>query len=158
MTAGSSLLNPMYLFKGDSPIAEFAAAVPEPVRSGIKLVGKHVLREYPYYDGYLLDDALQIRAAVDMPMILLGGVTNKQTMDRAMAEGFEFVAMGRALLREPDLINRIAADSAVRSLCNHNNKCMTTIFTGTRCVLVPQDLPSPIPGESSSTRAVTRVP
>ncbi|AYJ48305.1 NADH:flavin oxidoreductase [Rhodococcus sp. P1Y] len=143
MTAGSSLLNPMYLFKGDSPIAEFAAMMKEPIRTGIKLVGKHVLREYPYYDGYLLEDSLQIRSAVNLPMILLGGVTNRTTMDRAMAEGFQYVAMGRALLREPDLINRIQADSSTRSLCNHNNKCMTTIFTGTRCVLIPEDTAGP---------------
>jgi 2,4-dienoyl-CoA reductase-like NADH-dependent reductase (Old Yellow Enzyme family) len=42
-----------------------------------------------------------------MPLILLGGITNRETMDLAMAEGFDFVAMGRALLAEPDLINRI---------------------------------------------------
>ncbi|OZG28737.1 oxidoreductase [Williamsia sp. 1138] len=148
MTAGSSLLNPMYLFKGDSPVNEFAAALPQPVRTGVKLIGKHVLREYPYADGYLMADAQQIRSAVSMPMILLGGVTNRQTMDEAMAAGFDFVAMGRALLREPDLINRIAEDSGTRSLCNHNNKCMVTIFTNTRCVLrpenqlTPQDAPS----------------
>ena len=144
MTAGSSLLNPMYLFKGDSPIAEFAAVIPEPIRTGVKLVGKHVLREYPYSDGYLLDDALQIRSAVSMPMILLGGVTNRLTMDSAMSSGFEFVAMGRALLRDPDLINKLSDDPLTRSLCNHNNKCMTTIFTGTRCVLRSQNLPSPV--------------
>ena len=45
-----------------------------------------------------------------MPLILLGGITNRETMDTAMAEGFDFVAMGRALLAEPDLINRIRAD------------------------------------------------
>lgn len=149
MTAGSSLLNPMYMFKGDSPIAEFAAMMKEPLRTGIKLVGKHVLREYPYYDGYLLEDALQIRSAVNLPMILLGGVTDRRTMDRAMAEGFQYVAMGRALLREPDLINRIEADASTRSLCNHNNKCMTTIFTGTRCVLVPQSA-DPVDGSDAS--------
>ena len=33
-----------------------------------------------------------------MPLILLGGITNRETMDLAMAEGFEFVAMARALL------------------------------------------------------------
>ncbi|GAB3693416.1 NADH:flavin oxidoreductase [Saccharopolyspora tripterygii] len=138
MTAGSSLLNPMYLFKGDAPVREFASVMREPVRTGVKLVGGRFLREYPYQDGYLLDDARQVRAAVDLPMVLLGGVTNRQVMDTAMQEGFQFVAMGRALLREPDLINRIAADSATRSLCNHNNRCMVTIFTGSRCVLVPE--------------------
>ncbi|ABH00040.1 probable flavin reductase (plasmid) [Rhodococcus jostii RHA1] len=152
MTAGSSLLNPMYLFKGDSPINDFAAALPEPVRTGVKLVGKHVLREYPYADGYLMQDALQIRSAVSMPMILLGGVTNRQTMDEAMSAGFDFVAMGRALLREPDLINRIAADSATRSLCNHNNKCMVTTFTNTRCVLRP----APVENPSKTTNITER--
>lgn len=139
MTAGSSLLNPMYLFKGDAPVQEFAAVMPEPVRTGIKLIGSRFIREYPYQDGYLLEDARQIRAAVGLPMVLLGGITNKAIMNTAVAEGFQFVAMGRALLREPDLINRIAEDSSTRSLCNHNNKCMVTIFQGTRCVLVPKE-------------------
>jgi 2,4-dienoyl-CoA reductase-like NADH-dependent reductase (Old Yellow Enzyme family) len=56
-------------------------------------------------------------------------------MDLAMAEGFDFVAMGRALLAEPDLINRIAADRTVHSACTHCNQCMPTIYTRTRCVV-----------------------
>jgi 2,4-dienoyl-CoA reductase-like NADH-dependent reductase (Old Yellow Enzyme family) len=136
MTAGSSLLNPMYLFKGAAPIEEFAAVMPQPIKLGVKMVGKHFIREYPYQDAFLLEDARQIRAAVRLPMILLGGITDRAVMDRAMAEGFQYVAMGRALLREPDLINRITADAATPSLCIHCNKCMPTNFTGTRCVLV----------------------
>ncbi|GIH71390.1 NADH:flavin oxidoreductase [Sphaerimonospora thailandensis] len=135
LTAGSSLLNPMYLFKGDAPLREFAAVMPQPVKLGVKLVGKHFLRAYPYKDAYLLDDARQIRAAVTMPLILLGGITGKHVMDQAMREGFQFVAMARALLREPDLINRIKDDASVRSLCIHCNKCMTAIYGGTHCVL-----------------------
>ncbi|KAA5828434.1 NADH:flavin oxidoreductase [Saccharopolyspora hirsuta] len=141
MTAGSSLSNPMYLFKGDAPLAAFAEVMPQPVKLGVKLFGRAVLREYPYQDGYLLEDARQIRAAVRLPMVLLGGITNRSIMDRGMAEGFEFVAMARALLREPDLINRIRADAGVRSLCNHNNRCMPTNFTGARCVLVDRSSP-----------------
>ncbi|KQY50973.1 NADH:flavin oxidoreductase [Nocardioides sp. Root140] len=136
MTAGSSLLNPMYLFKGDAPLEDFAAVMPQPIKLGVKLVGKRLLHSYPYTDGYLLEDAMQIRDAVKLPMILLGGVTDKAMMDKAMASGFEYVAMARALLREPDLINRIAADRDTASLCIHCNKCMPTNFTGTRCVLV----------------------
>lgn len=136
MTAGSSLLNPMYLFKGEAPIEEFAAVMPQPIKLGVKMVGKRFIREYPYHDAFLLEDAQQIRAAVDLPMVLLGGITDKTAIDLAMDSGFQFVAMGRALLREPDLIRRIEADSATPSLCIHCNKCMPTNFTGTRCVLV----------------------
>ncbi|MFI6517638.1 NADH:flavin oxidoreductase [Spirillospora sp. NPDC050679] len=138
LTAGSSLLNPMYLFKGDAPLREFAALMPQPVKLGVKLFGRWKLRSYPYQDAYLLKDARQIRAAVKMPLILLGGITNRRVMDQAMAEGFEFVAMARALLREPDLINRIRQEPATESLCIHCNKCMTEIYGGTRCVLVSQ--------------------
>ncbi|MET8340338.1 NADH:flavin oxidoreductase [Streptosporangium canum] len=135
LTAGSSLLNPMYLFRGDAPIREFAATFEQPMRLGVKLVGDRFIRAYPYQEAYLLDSARQFRAALKTPLILLGGISQRTTMDLAMAEGFEFVAMARALLREPDLINRLQREPATRSLCIHCNKCMPTIFTGTHCVL-----------------------
>ena len=135
LTAGSSLLNPLYLFRGDAPIKEFANAFKPPLRWGIRMSGKKFLREYPYREAYLMDQAKQFRAELAMPLILLGGITNRETMDLAMAEGFDFVAMGRALLAEPDLVNRIKDDGAVRSLCTHCNKCMATIYSQTHCVV-----------------------
>ncbi len=136
MTAGSSLKNPMYLFKGPAPTKEFAAAMPQPVRLGVRVFGRTVFHSYPYRPTYLLADAAEVRDAVSLPLILVGGVTDKAGMDAAMAAGFGFVAMGRALLMEPDLINRIQADPATRSRCIHCNKCMPTIYSGSRCVLV----------------------
>lgn len=136
LTAGSSLVNPMYLFRGDAPLKEFAGAFKPPLRWGMRMTGTKFLREYPYKEAYLLDEAKLFRAELKLPLILLGGITNRETMDLAMAEGFDFVAMGRALLAEPDLINRIARDGAsVRSACTHCNKCMPTIYTRTRCVV-----------------------
>lgn len=43
--------------------------------------------------------------------------------------------MAQALLRQPDLVSRIEADASTPSLCIHCNKCMPTIYHGTRCVL-----------------------
>jgi 2,4-dienoyl-CoA reductase-like NADH-dependent reductase (Old Yellow Enzyme family) len=125
LTAGSSLVNPMYTFRGGAPGKDVPALA-------------KVVREYPYYDAYLLDDARLFRAELTMPLILLGGITNRATMDLAMAEGFEFIAMGRALLAEPDLLNRIKADGdahTVTSVCTHTNDCMVTIYSHTHCVL-----------------------
>jgi 2,4-dienoyl-CoA reductase-like NADH-dependent reductase (Old Yellow Enzyme family) len=143
LTAGSSFVNPMYLFRGDVPIKEFANVFNPPMRWAVRAVGKKILREYPYRDAYLLDLARTFRAELSMPLILLGGITNRETMDLAMAEGFEFVAMARALLAEPDLINRIVADGdrhSVRSACTHCNKCMPAAFRSrpsirTHCVV-----------------------
>jgi len=138
LTAGSSLVNPMYLFRGDAPLKEFAATFKPPLRWGMLMTGKKFLREYPYRDAYLLRDAQQFRKELTMPLVLLGGITNRETMDQAMAEGFDFVAMGRALLAEPDLLNRIQADGerhSVQSQCTHCNKCMPTIYSRTLCVV-----------------------
>ncbi|MCV6973600.1 NADH:flavin oxidoreductase [Mycobacterium bourgelatii] len=136
LTAGSSLVNPMYLFRGDAPVKDFAGAFKPPIRWGIRMTGKKFLREYPYREAYLLRDAKLFRAELSMPLILLGGITNRETMDLAMAEGFEFVAMARALLAEPDLINRIKAEgAAVKSACIHCNRCMPTIYSRTHCVV-----------------------
>jgi 2,4-dienoyl-CoA reductase-like NADH-dependent reductase (Old Yellow Enzyme family) len=58
-----------------------------------------------------------------------------------MDEGFDFVAMGRALLREPDLVNRFESGEATAGTCVHCNKCIPSIYSGTRCVL---DNPLPL--------------
>ncbi len=136
LTAGSSLLNPMYLFTGDAPVREFAAAFPPPLRWGLRLTGHAFLREYPFREAYLLDHARRFRRELKLPLILLGGITRRETIDTAMAEGFAFVAMARALLREPDLPHRLATTPGTSSLCTHCNKCMPTIYSRTRCVLV----------------------
>jgi len=138
LTAGSSLVNPMYLFRGDAPVKEFAGVFKPPLRWGVRILGRKFLLEYPYREAYLLKKARQFRAELSMPLILLGGITNRETMDLAMAEGFDFVAMARALLAEPDLINRIAADgdrNSVASACTHCNRCMPTVFSQTHCVV-----------------------
>ncbi|RDI44483.1 NADH:flavin oxidoreductase [Nocardia mexicana] len=144
LTAGSSLLNPMLLFHGAAPRREFAKVLPAPARWGFRLAGRAFLKEYPYREAYLLERARQFRRELSMPLILLGGITNLETMRAAMAEGFDFVAMGRALLREPDLLHRIRSDAATQSACIHCNECMPTIYTRTRCVYRPDRTPEPI--------------
>ncbi|UGT62223.1 NADH:flavin oxidoreductase [Nocardia asteroides] len=147
LTVGSSLLNPMYLFHGDAPHREFARVFPPPLSWGLRAGSRFFLREYPYREAYLLDLAQQFRRELSMPLMLLGGITTRATMDLAMARGFEFVAMARGLLREPDLLHRLRADPATESLCTHCNVCMTTIFHRTRCVLARPDEPvAEVPG------------
>lgn len=136
LTGGSSLSNPMYLFRGEAPLREFGATLPPPLRAGFRLVGKRFMPSYPFEEAYFLAYARQFREALSMPLILLGGVNRLDTISHALDSGFSFVAMGRALLREPDLIDKMRKGAATESLCVHCNKCMPTIYSGTRCVLV----------------------
>jgi 2,4-dienoyl-CoA reductase-like NADH-dependent reductase (Old Yellow Enzyme family) len=136
LTGGSSLANPMYLFRGEAPLKEFGATLPPPVRLGFRFIGSRFLKAYPFEEAFFLPYARQFLNALSTPIILLGGINQLETMEAAIAEGFAFVAMARALLREPDLPNRLQAGSTGGSLCIHCNKCMPTIYSTTRCVLV----------------------
>ena len=151
LTQGSSVYKPMYLFRGDVPVREFATVMPPALRPAVRLFGKQTMGVYPYRDLYMLDAARQFVPVMrNTKLVLLGGITDRSHIDTGLREGFDFVAMGRALLREPDLVNKIAADPQTRSRCTHNNKCMVTVFGRTHCVLDPdqrygaaQPLPAP---------------
>jgi 2,4-dienoyl-CoA reductase-like NADH-dependent reductase (Old Yellow Enzyme family) len=147
LTGGSSFQNPMYLFRGEPPIREIAKAFPRPLRLGFMLTAKRFMPEYPFEEAFFLPYARQFRAALTLPLILLGGINRLETVERAFAEGFEFVALGRALLREPDLVRRWRAGDTRESLCIHCNKCIPTIYSGTHCVLV---MPGERPGHGGA--------
>ncbi|MDT0200579.1 NADH:flavin oxidoreductase [Nocardioides sp. AE5] len=140
LTGGSSLMNPMYLFRGGAPVKEFAASMPLPVRIGMRTVGKGFLKEYPFREGYFLDKALEFRKELAIPLMLLGGINQRDTMERAMGLGFDFVVMGRALLHEPGLVNRLAAEAGGSGTCIHCNRCMPTIYSpgGTHCPVLAE--------------------
>ncbi len=138
LTQGSSVYRPMYLFRGDVPVREFAKVMPAMVRPGLRVLGKAVMGNYPYEDLYMLPAARQfVPIMKNTKLILLGGITDREHIETGMREGFDFVAMGRALLREPDLVSKMITDPGTRSRCNHNNKCMVTVFGRTHCVLDP---------------------
>ena len=86
LTAGSSLVNPMYLFRGDAPVKQFAGAFKPPLRWGIRMTGKKFLREYPYREAYLLRDAKLFRAELTMPLILLAAGKDAQAAPRFEAQ------------------------------------------------------------------------
>ncbi len=142
LTGGSSLANPMYLFRGEAPVEEMAATMPRVMRLGFRLLARRMMPSYPFEEAFFLPYARQFRAALRMPLVLLGGITRLDTAARALDEGFSFVAMARALLRQPDLPARWQADASSESLCVHCNKCMPTIYRGTRCVL-REPVPTP---------------
>ncbi|MDT4816343.1 hypothetical protein FQZ97_493890 [compost metagenome] len=73
-----------------------------------------------------------------MPLVYLGGVTSADGMARAVEEGFDFLALGRALLNDPHLPQRLQDEGATwRSGCTHCNQCVASMGLpgGIRCVL-----------------------
>ena len=135
LTGGSSLLNGMYFFRGDVPMKEFVQSQPKVIGWGLKVYGPKLFPKLPFEEAFFLPMARQFRSELSLPLILLGGINRIDTIDNALHEGFEFVAMGRALLRDPYLVDKFRNHTADEGLCIHCNKCMPTIYTGTKCVI-----------------------
>ena len=90
-----------------------------------------------FHEMYLLEHSRRVRAAVKMPLAYLGGIKSLASVQQVLGEGFDAVALGRALICEPDLPRRFASATATRSECISCNRCVAMMYTpgGTSCVL-----------------------
>jgi 2,4-dienoyl-CoA reductase-like NADH-dependent reductase (Old Yellow Enzyme family) len=69
-------------------------------------------------EAYFADLAAQIKDAVKIPIITVGGIRSISTIDKILAEGkADYVAMSRPFIREPDLINRWKSGDTRKSTC-----------------------------------------
>ncbi len=113
LTGGHTTRSPMYLLRGDAPRKAMFEDDPNPVRRTVMRLGAPLfIRNLPFEEAFFRPQAERFRQAVDIPVMLLGGLTRVDSMTDAIDAGFDFVTIGRALLREPDLINRYAAGAA----------------------------------------------
>ncbi len=125
-----------HLLRGETPLKAMAAAETSALqRAAMQVFGPFLVKTVPYRSTFFFDDAVQVLDAVDVPVVLLGGVDSAAAVARATDRGFEFVAMGRALLADPDFVERLAAGEDVVSRCTHCNLCVAQMNEGVRCVL-----------------------
>lgn len=136
LTGGHTTKSPFYLMRGDVPVREMIANQKHWVaRLGMRVVARRMLRPWEFEEAFFLESARRFRAALSLPIILLGGINRLDTMEAAIAEGFEFLAVGRALIRDPDLVARMQAGELRAGRCSHCNLCMVEMERGgTRCV------------------------
>jgi 2,4-dienoyl-CoA reductase-like NADH-dependent reductase (Old Yellow Enzyme family) len=128
LTGGHTTKTPMFLMRGDSPLVELFGREKNPLRRfALTLGAKLMMRNYPFEEAFFMPLARRFRAAVRMPLMLLGGVNQQATMEAALTEGFDLLAVGRALIRQPDLVKRIAAGDFDGSLCTHCNRCVAYV-------------------------------
>ena len=140
LTGGHTTKTPMYLMRGDVPLGEMIRLQRDPIRRfGMRLFAPMMLKAYPFEEAFFLPMARRFREALQLPLMLLGGVKRLDTMDRAIAEGFDFVALGRGLIREPDLVQKMQAGQTAASPCIPCNRCVVEMERGgTRCVMRPE--------------------
>lgn len=127
-SGGTSSMNPMIMFRGDSALQPMLKAEKNPLmRMVLRVVGPSLFKNYPYKEMYFLEHAKRVREAVQCNVIYVGGASCNDSFATLMSEGFDFIQLGRSLLSDPDLPNQAQQQSAYKSRCVHCNECIATI-------------------------------
>lgn len=121
---------PMYVMRGEMPIRTMTYYMTcWWLKYGVRLVGKYMIPSVPFREAYFLEDALKFREVLDIPLVYVGGLVSRQKIEEVLNHGFEVVQMGRALLNEPDFVNRMRREENARCNCRHSNYCIARMYT-----------------------------
>lgn len=139
---GTSSMNPMKLFHGDSMVPGLVKYEKSLImKLGIKMMGPVMFKHYPYKEVYFLENSRRIREAVQCNVVYVGGACNRDSIDTLMSEGFNFIQLGRGLIFDPDLPKNMQAKDNYKNGCTHCNQCATLIESpdGVACTLKPNN-------------------
>lgn len=122
---------PMYVMRGEMPIYTMTYYMKSLwLKYGVRLFGKSMVKSEPFKELYFLEDARRFRQALSVPLVYVGGVVSRANAEQIVdKDGFDFVQMGRALLNEPDFVNRMMNGENHRCGCDHVNYCIARMYS-----------------------------
>ena len=127
-SGGTSSMNPMVYFRGETLDKGLIEVETNPImKLGLKIIGPKMFRYYPYEELYFLEDAKKIRDRVNCQMIYIGGCTDLDSVEAVMKEGFDFIQLGRPLIKDPAFVNNARTDRNYKNGCIHCNRCASLI-------------------------------
>lgn len=121
---------PMAVMRGLIPIYTMSYYMPLWLRYFVRWFGPMMIQQYPFEETFFYENAMKFRKELKCPLVYVGGLVSREGIDKVLDSGFEMVQMGRALVSEPDFVNRLAAEGAgCRSRCDHKNYCIARMYS-----------------------------
>ena len=78
-------------------------------------------------EAYFADFAAKLAEEVNVPVILVGGLRSRDTMEKLLnGTNIELLSLSRPLLREPDFPEKLKADKDAVSTCISCNRCYSS--------------------------------
>lgn len=85
----------------------------------------------PDQEGYFRSWCRQIREAVDVPVMMVGGLRSVELMAEVIRnQEADYISLCRPLIREPDIIGRWKKGQAARPSCVSCNLCFEALLKG----------------------------
>lgn len=121
---------PMYVMRGRMPIRSMTHYMKQLwLKVGVRMAGRFMIPDEPFREAYFYEDSLKFRQALRLPLVYVGGLVSREKIDMVLDSGFEFAAMARALINEPDFVNRMRDAGELRCGCDHTNYCIARMYS-----------------------------
>jgi len=94
-------------------------------RFGPRRFGQKIVNPLPFSQAYNLQTAKAIKAAVTIPVFLVGGMTVPRTIHQAIEQGdADYISLSRAIIADANFPNKIRNGRTGPSRYVHCNLCM----------------------------------
>jgi len=108
---------PMY--KKQNPVLKFI----------LKHFGEQIIKPVPFSQSYNRSVAREIKAKVDIPVFVVGGMTDPSVMENVIEKGdADYISLCRALIANPKFPDKIKQGSREPSKCIHCNLCVYNMY------------------------------
>lgn len=122
---------PMYVMRGKMPVDIMAYFIRESWKKFfVKLAGEQLIPSVPFTEGYFMEEAKRIQQAIKIPVVLVGGMNSIATIEKAMKEGFQWIAIARALIENTNFVNDLRNEVIEKSDCTICNYCVAKMYSG----------------------------
>lgn len=135
---------PMYVMRGKMPVDIMAYFIKEAWKKMfVSWFGESLIPAIPFHEGFFMEAAKSIQNSLSIPVVLVGGMNSIKTINKAMEEGFQFIALARALIHNTNFINDLRNETINRSECTICNYCVAKMYSGQiACHLNEKNLPA----------------
>lgn len=137
LSGGFTSKTPFYLMRGKLPLKgmiQNASTWAEKLT--LMIFGPLIIKKYLFTPNFFLAQAIKVRQAVGLDLVYLGGVDSKEGIETILEAGFNFIAMARPLIHDPEFLNKLNQGLIEKSLCNRCNQCIVEMDRGgIKCVL-----------------------
>lgn len=137
LSGGLTSKSPFYLMRGKVPLwAMIKNAATFAEKLSMALFGPFLVKQYKYDTNFFLSKAKEIRKEVKIPLVYVGGVDSKEGIQEILEAGFDFIAIARALIYNPNFVQHLKEEIINKSGCTRCNQCIIEMDkNGVKCVL-----------------------
>jgi len=126
--SGGILEKGLVYVKGDVPMDLVLRNRSVVERFLMRFIEKPMREGARFEEAYFLPQAAAIKKSVNVPIMVVGGMQRRATMEHALRSGqADFISICRPFIRQPNLVNRLEKGEEDPISCTNCNRCSIEI-------------------------------